>query len=73
MLKFIIILLIIIALILLGLSALFKKVRNLFDINQYTQNAQNNKKNDDDIVYRKDDVVVLKGEAKKNKDNRDKK
>ena len=60
--KFLLIILVVIGLILLGVLTFLKYVRKTLG-NIFPPNNPNQKKQDD-VIYRNDDVVVLKGEAK---------
>ena len=60
--KFFVIILIIVGLILIGVLTFLKYVRKTLS-NIFPSNVPNQKKQDD-VIYRNDDVVVLKGEAK---------
>jgi len=74
--KFLIIFLVVILLAFIGVSVIFKSIRRIFtafipqdDINK----DQTRKKKYDNVIYDKEDVVVLKGEAKdKDKDTKKK-
>jgi len=72
--KFLIILLVIIVLVIIGVSYVFKSVRKIFTAfipNEQFNKASSQKKKYDNVIYDKDDVVVLKGEAKdKDKDKK---
>lgn len=69
LLKILIILLVIVALVLYGLSKMFKRFRQMFDFSQFDSQADKNKEQNKNVVYQKDDVVILKGDADKNKKN----
>ncbi len=76
--KFLILLLIIAVLAIIGVSFVFKSIKKVFSVlnpNDPQYRTQSGKRNNDNVIYSKDDVVVLKGEADKkakdkNKSNR---
>jgi uncharacterized membrane protein len=74
--KFLLLLLIIVVLAIIGVSVIFKSIKRIFTpfIPQDQINKdQTRKKKYDNVIYDKDDVVVLKGEAKdKDKDTKKK-
>lgn len=77
MLKFLLILLIIFIVAIIILGSIFKKFLSLFGVGNKERFNQNNhtesrKKNDGDVIYNKDDIVVMKGEAKDKKQKDDK-
>jgi uncharacterized protein (UPF0333 family) len=73
--KFLILLLIIIVLAIIGVSYVFKSVRKFFSVLDPTQmdkRAKSARKKDENVIYNKDDVVVLKGEARNEEKDRSK-
>ncbi len=75
MLKFLFFILLIFVLIFVVVGVLFgrflKFLKNPGGKYEKEVNEKPNKyRKDDDVIYNKDDVVILKGESKKNKDNK---
>ena len=67
--KFLMIILVIIGAILLIVSYAFKKLRNIFSIfTPVDEIKQQPEKQEGEVVYKKDDVVVMKGDARKPKE-----
>ncbi len=64
-----IIFIITLVLIIIGVNSIYKRVRKFFNsfIPPEETNRMNKQKNNDQVVYEKDDVVVMKGEAGKKK------
>jgi hypothetical protein len=54
-------LLIILALV--GVGFIFRKMKRIFSVKSEFTPSQERMKKDDNVIYKKDDVVVLKGEA----------
>lgn len=73
--KFIIIILIVIGLAILGITYIMKSARKFFSAFQPADQQQKStfgkKKNHENVIYDKDDVVVMKGDAKKDKKDKD--
>jgi len=69
--RFLIIFIVIVSAIMILVSFFFKFLRNFFGI--FTKSAVNDKpKNEkNNVIYEKDDIVVLKGEAGKKKGSED--
>ncbi|MFP4528328.1 MAG: hypothetical protein ACLFQX_07240 [Candidatus Kapaibacterium sp.] len=71
--KFLLILLVIFALAILGLTFIYKKIRGFFEMfspSEERRGKTQKRERTDDVVYDRDDVVVLKGEAGKKKKER---
>lgn len=72
MLKFLLIIFIVFLTAVLGLGVVFKRFLNILGVNPNKKNTtysntQTEVKQDKEVLYSKDDIVVLKGEAGKNK------
>ena len=65
--KFLIIFLLVALLIFIGVSVVFKFIKRLFSpfMPEDSQKSAKSRDKDEEILYRKDDVVVMRGEAKK--------
>ncbi len=71
MVKFFVILLAIFVGVLLIFTYVLKKLKNFFGQFQPQQSQSSPRRSEENVIYKHDDVVVLKGEAAKN-DNREK-
>ncbi len=70
MLKFLLVILIIFILFLVGSSMILRwarKIVNSFGTGRQTNSKMGNEKKDKDVLYNKDDIVVMKGDAGKKK------
>jgi hypothetical protein len=66
--KFLLIILIFIGIIILFFSYIFKSLRRIFNPGNFSVNTRENnyEKNEEKIIYKKNDIIVLKGDAKDN-------
>ena len=65
--KFFMFIFLLIILALVGVGFIFRKMKRIFSVKSEFTPSQERMKKDDNVIYKKDDVVVLKGEADLNK------